>query len=218
MAGNIIGFIRDLQERRSISGGVFIDLKISGDIGNTISSLIKSCLSINVKFLTLVEAAHSSITIRAIQAAREARGASEFPRLLMVPLLSDLDTDDFLEQEVGVLTPTDYIVRRGRMMLHYGCDGLIVSGEAIQTCRREFKDKWIVSPGIRPAGASSDGHKRFTTPTEAIQFGADYLIVGRPILQASEPRTAAAAIIDEIDRALLLRDESQSRAEATSGD
>jgi orotidine-5'-phosphate decarboxylase len=59
-----------------------------------------------------------------------------------------------------------------------------------------------VSPGIRPAGASTDDHKRHTTPAEAIRLGADYLVVGRPILKAPDPRGAAARVIDEIDGAL----------------
>ena len=87
-------------------------------------------------------------------------------------------------------------------MLGYGCDGLIVSGDAIGACRERFGDSCtIVSPGIRPEGMSSDDHKRFTTPTEAIRLGADYLVVGRPITQAQDPKSAAQNIIDEIERA-----------------
>ncbi len=69
-------------------------------------------------------------------------------------------------------------------------------------CRRAFPTNVIVSPGIRPAGASTDDHKRHTTPAEAMRLGADYLVVGRPILKAPDPRGAAARVIDEIDGAL----------------
>ena len=87
-------------------------------------------------------------------------------------------------------------------MLDRGCDGLIVSGDAIKACRERFPDADIVSPGIRPAGASVSDHKRSATPGEAIRLGADYLVVGRPVLNAESPRAAAQKIIDEIDAAL----------------
>jgi len=84
-----------------------------------------------------------------------------------------------------------------------GCDGVIASGRAIQVCRQAFpRPTIIVSPGIRQAGASSDDHKRVTTPADAIRLGADYLVVGRPILKDPNPREAAQRIIAEIDRAL----------------
>src|SRR5437773_2335252 len=79
---------------------------------------------------------------------------------------------------------------------------MIASGQAIQVCRQAFpRPTIIVSPGIRPAGASTDDHKRHTTPAEAIRLGADYLVVGRPILKDPDPREAARRIIDEIDSA-----------------
>ena len=201
MAGDILGFIRELQSRRSSQGGVFVDLKLSGDIGNTIIGLVEGCLALNVKFITLVESVPSSITIRTLQVARQARGEARDPRLLMVPLLSSLNADDL--RAAGIQDDsTDYILARGRAMLDHGCDGLIVSGEAIKACRANFPGRDIVSPGIRPTWATADDHKRFTTPSQAIRFGADYLVVGRPICNDNDPRTAAQKIIDEIDEAL----------------
>lgn len=202
IAGNIMEFIKNLQERRSISGGVFIDLKISGDIGNTMTRMIRNSMQLNVKFLTLVEAAYRSMTVRTIAAAREARGDSAFPRLLMVPYLSSHASEDLAPDEAGDLTLTEFILQRAKRMLEYGCDGLIVSGDAIAACREQFGDSCvIVSPGIRPEGMSGNDHKRFTTPTEAIRLGADYLVVGRPVITARDPRSAAQDIIDEIERA-----------------
>ena len=69
-------------------------------------------------------------------------------------------------------------------------------------CREKFPNADIVSPGIRPAWAGSDDHKRLTTPAEAIRSGSDYLVVGRPITKSSDPFGAAKAIIDEMDDAL----------------
>ena len=200
LRGDVLGFLREIQNRRAI-GGVFVDLKLSGDIGNTITRLVEGCIHLNVKFLTLVESTPQSITIRTLDAAKEARGASKEPRLLMVPLLSSLNADDL--RAIGILNdPEDYILERGRALLGHGCDGLIVSGEAIKACRREFPDIDIVSPGIRPAWAEADDHKRHTTPQEAIRFGADYLVVGRPITKSPEPKEAARRIIEDIDEAL----------------
>jgi orotidine-5'-phosphate decarboxylase len=89
------------------------------------------------------------------------------------------------------------------VMIDGGCDGLIVSGHAIGACRKAFPAPVvIVSPGIRPAWAPPDDHKRATTPLEAIGLGADYLVVGRPITRESDPRGAAQRVIDEIDAAL----------------
>jgi len=201
MAGNIIGFIEKLGKERQRS--VFVDIKIGGDIGNTITRFVRDCMETKiVKFLTLVEARLTAITIETVKAARAARGAQPDPRLLMVPYLSSLDASD-LQLVEGYTDLNAYIVARAKEMLEAGCDGLIVSGDAIKLCRNQFGPKIdIVSPGIRPAGSSHDDHKRYTTPSQAIALGSDYLVVGRPIINAPKPRDAAQRIIDEIDEQL----------------
>ncbi len=199
MSGDILGFLGKLQQRRN--GGVFVDLKLSGDIGNTITELVKACMALNVKFITLVQSNPESITIRTLDTARKARGSHQDPRLLMVPLLSSLSDDDLRELRI-LDDPAAFIIRHGGNLLKHGCDGLIVSGKEIEPCRKIFPDIDIVSPGIRPAGAGTDDHKRHTTPREAIHFGADYLVVGRPITKSPKPKDAAQRIIDEIDHAL----------------
>lgn len=199
LSGDILALLKKLQDAREGEGGVFIDLKLSGDIGNTISRFIERSAALNVKFVTLAEAVPTSRTIATIQVARETRGDNAYPRLLMVPMLSSLDGGDLPEHPGG---SSSFIVSRGREMLDHGCDGLIVSGEAIRACRREFQsDVDLVSPGIRPEGFPAQDHKRCTTPAQAIEYGADYLVVGRPILQAPNRRLAAQNIIDEIDNA-----------------
>lgn len=202
LAGDVLGFIQKLQARRAGQGGVFVDLKLSGDIGNTIMRLVEGCVALNVKFITLVESVPLAITLSTVQAARNARGTARDPRLLMVPLLSSLGADDL--QQVGIGADVNaYIVERGKVMLSHGCDGLIVSGDAIRACRDAFGPTVdIVSPGIRPDWAASDDHKRHTTPAEAIRAGADYLVVGRPVTKDTDPRTAAQRVIEEIDEAL----------------
>ncbi len=202
LAGNLLGFIKELQDRRSGQGGVFVDLKLSGDIGNTISRFIEGCMALNVKFVTLTESMPYVMTIRTIETALKTRGEAEHPKLLMVPLLSSLSDDDLRSEGIAGTDSTQYILERGEKLLVEGCDGLIVSGDAIKACRERFPNADIVSPGIRPAWSGSDDHKRLTTPAEAIRMGSDYLVVGRPITKSSDPFAAAKAIIDEMDEAL----------------
>ena len=202
LAGDLLGFIKELQERRAGEGGVFVDLKLSGDIGNTIARFIESCMALNVRFVTLTESMPYVMTARTMETALKTRGVAEHPKLLMVPLLSSLSDDDLRSEGITGTDSTQYILERGEKLLNKGCDGLIVSGDAIRTCRERFPDADIVSPGIRPAWAASDDHKRITTPADAIRMGSDYLVVGRPITKSDDPFGAAKAIIDEMDEAL----------------
>ncbi len=197
LAGDLLGLIRKLRAQRG--GGIFVDLKLSGDIGNTITSFVEGCRELDVKFITLTESVPYATTLRTIEAARAARGAANNPRLLMVPLLSSLGADDLRGEEES--DATRHILTRGKKLLGDGCDGLIVSGEAIAACREAFPEADIVSPGIRPAWAGADDHKRHATPADAIRMGADYLVVGRPILKDPDPRAAAQRIIEEMAEA-----------------
>ena len=202
LGGSILDLIERMQETRAGKGGVFIDLKLSGDIGNTIVRFIERCIPLGVSFLTLDVPEITSKTTQTIRATREARNGHDTPRLLMVPLYSSLDAEDLtVHGQTEFSNPSDYIVRRGQELLGYGCDGLVVSGEAIKACREKFPDTCLVSPGIRPKGWSREDHKRCTTPAEAIRFGANYLVVGRPILNATDRKRAAQDIIDEMAEA-----------------
>jgi orotidine-5'-phosphate decarboxylase len=194
MAGNLPWLLGQLKAKK-----VFVDLKVPGDIENTISSVIDLCVAMNVKFFTLSE----SVLPPTIAAAVKARRGRSEPKLLMVPYLSSLDEQDLRASAITTNSLDDYIRGRAVAAIAAGCDGLIASGQAIKLCRQKLNDSvLIVSPGIRPTGASTDDHKRHTSPTEAIRLGADYLVVGRPIRQDPNPREAAQRIIEEIDSAL----------------
>jgi orotidine-5'-phosphate decarboxylase len=180
---------------------VFVDLKVPGDIGNTIAAVIDVCVDHGVTLLTVSESMPKA-AIRAAVAARNARHRSE-PKLLTVPILSSLGADDLAETAGAGEDLETYVLKRAKAAIDAGCDGIIASGPAIGWVRTAFPHPTlVVSPGIRPAGATTDDHKRHTTPAEAIRLGADYLIVGRPILQATDPRGAAERVIREIDAAL----------------
>ena len=200
LTGSVPDLIARIQDARGGYGNVFIDFKLSSDIDETIKGFIKSCLALNVRLLTLDSGTARSKTARTINAIREARGQSAEPHIIMVPMPSSHDAGDLEPFESEHQGATHYIVEQGRSHLDQGCDGLVVSGDAIRTCRESFPNCVIVSPGIRPKGFPSHDHKRHTTPAEAIRYGADYLVVGRPVLQAKNRRQAAQDIIEEIDR------------------
>jgi orotidine-5'-phosphate decarboxylase len=201
MAGAFSGKLSGLVDRIKPSGQLFFDLKLPGDIDTTIATVVADCRSRpHVKLLTLNEFMPAS----AIRAARLARGDSETPQLLMVPYLSSLDGKGDLETIYGEKDFETFLLKRAHAAIDSGCDGLIAAGEAIGLFRRAYPKSTgvvIVSPGVRPSGAATHEHKRFTTPAEAIRLGADYLVVGRPILGDPDPRAAAQRIIDEVDSA-----------------
>lgn len=201
MAGAMSGKLKTLVDLLRPYGRIFLDLKFPGDIDTTIATVVADYKSSpHVKFLTLNEA----MPPPSIRAARLARGDSPTPKLLMVPYLSHLDGAKDLREIYGEHDFETFLLTRAERAVANGCDGLIASGDAIALFRRAYPKSSgviIVSPGIRPAGSSTDDHKRFTTPAEAIQFGADYLVVGRPILHDPSPRDAAARIIADIDGA-----------------
>jgi orotidine-5'-phosphate decarboxylase len=185
---------------------IFVDLKVP-DIGNTVADVVRDLREDpSILFLTL----HQNMQLRDIAMARDAKAGSRWPALLAVPFVSSLDAGDFSRiapaEAARGGTLNDWIIARTRDALDHGCDGVIASGEAIRLCREAWPRETgvlIVSPGIRPAGADQDDHKRSTTPTQAVRWGSDYLVVGRPILRAADRAKAAQAIIDEIDSAVL---------------
>jgi orotidine-5'-phosphate decarboxylase len=195
ITGELPKLLQALRQKK-----LFVDLKVPGDIANTIGSVVDFCITMKVRFLTLSE----NMPLSAIKSARGVRDIrkSQNPEFLTVPFLSSLDRTD-LEAMTGKSDINEYIINRAKAALSAGCDGVIASGQEIRLCRKELPEKTIiVSPGIRPQGSSADDHKRFTTPTEAVKLGADYLVVGRPILNSSDPRKTADKIIAEIDEAL----------------
>jgi orotidine-5'-phosphate decarboxylase len=189
------GEVRSLLERLR-SKKTFVDLKVPGDIGNTIASVVDQAVALNVQLMTLSD----SVPPSAIEAAIRARGAHDTPKFLIVPVLSSMDESDLQRAATAgkYQDVDDYITSRAAAVMRAGCDGVIASGSAIRRCREKLPTAIIVSPGIRPSGSTTDDHKRHTTPGEAIRLGADYLVVGRPIRSAPNPREAAARVIAEI--------------------
>jgi len=174
---------------------VFLDYKYY-DIGETLKKAVASASRLGVSFLTI----HGPSTL--IKAAVEGRGDSGL-KLLAVTVLTSLDAGDMAE--MGYTHAVDELVLfRARKALEAGCDGVIASGQEAAKIKSACGGKFlVVTPGIRPAGASAGDQKRITTPGDAIRDGADYLVVGRPITAPDRgtPREAAEAIAAEMQAA-----------------
>ena len=173
---------------------VFLDLKF-GDIPETVRRLMLVAARESVDFVTLNAAPE------ALRAAAEARGGSE-PKILVVTLFTSEGQDD-LQRMGDTKSVEEFVLEKAERARKDGhADGVIASGrEAAPIRERMGKDFLIVTPGIRPSGESHHDHKRATTPAEAIRGGANYLVVGRPITQAPNPRGAALKIIEEMQEA-----------------
>ena len=168
---------------------VFLDLKLH-DIGNTVAQGVKSVAALGVTFLTV----HAYP--QTMQAAVEARGGAL--RILGVTVLTSYDENDL--KAAGYETSVEALVaRRAEQARALGVDGLVCSPEEAANVRAVAgAGMALVTPGIRPTGAEAGDQKRIMTPAAAIAAGADYLVVGRPIVAASDPRAAAEAIVAEI--------------------
>jgi orotidine-5'-phosphate decarboxylase len=172
---------------------VFLDLKLH-DIGNTVAKGVESVAKTGATFLTV----HAYP--QTMKAAMEGKHGSKL-RILAVTALTSYDDADLYEAGyklgVGAL-----VLQRAGQARDLGVDGLVCSAEEAARLRVAIgSGMTLVTPGIRPAGASRDDQKRIMTPARAIAAGADYLVVGRPIVEAADPKAAAAAIVDEIAQA-----------------
>jgi orotidine-5'-phosphate decarboxylase len=173
------------------AGNVFLDLKLH-DIPNTVAKAVEAAGALGVKMLTL----HLSGGSEMIRAAVRARKNGML--LLGVTVLTS-STEETL-RETGVPEKmSDQVLRLARLGVANGIDGLVASPHEARVLREEFGDKIkIVTPGIRPAGSNPGDQKRFATPRQAIESGADYLVIGRPITAAPDPREAVDRIVEEL--------------------
>jgi orotidine-5'-phosphate decarboxylase len=167
---------------------VFLDLKLH-DIGNTVARGVESVAKLGATFLTV----HAYP--QTMKAAVEARG--DRLKILAVTVLTSYDNADLAEAGYaeGV---SQLVARRAKQARDIGVDGLVCSAEEAASLRPQVGTLALVTPGIRPAGAAAGDQKRIMTPARAIAAGADYLVVGRPVVEAADPRAAAEAIVSEI--------------------
>lgn len=174
---------------------VFVDAKLS-DIEATVERATAAIARMGAAFLTVHALDHKTLT-----AAVRGRGDSAL-KLLGVTVLTNLAPADLIEQ--GIDHPLAELgLHRAALAKKAGLDGVIASGqEAAQIRKATGPDFLIVTPGVRPQGSEAQDQARAVTPRAAIAAGADYLVVGRPITRASDPREAADSIVGEIAAAL----------------
>lgn len=169
---------------------VFIDLKLH-DIGNTVAKGVESVARLGATFLTV----HAYP--QTMHAAVDARAGSGL-RILAVTVLTSYDDADLAAAGYD-FTVKELVAERAAQARDIGVDGLVCSAEEAAELKPQIGEGMVlVTPGIRPAGADKGDQKRIMTPAAAIAAGADHLVVGRPILAASDPRQAAEDIVAEI--------------------
>jgi orotidine-5'-phosphate decarboxylase len=170
---------------------VFLDLKLH-DIGNTVAQGVKSVARLNASFLTV----HAYP--QTMKAAVEARDGGL--HILAVTVLTSYGDADLAAAGYD-FTVSELVAERAAQARDIGVDGIVCSAAEAPNLRTIVGTKLaLVTPGIRPMGAEAGDQKRIMTPAAAIAAGADYLVVGRPIIAAADPKAAAQAIIDEIAR------------------
>jgi orotidine-5'-phosphate decarboxylase len=169
---------------------IFLDLKLF-DIGETVKRATAAAADLGVTFFTVHAAGQT------VRAAVEGRATSPM-KILAVTVLTSFAESDLRETGVqGSLH--EVVLQRARLAVSCGADGIVASGIEAPMIRQALgKDVTIVTPGIRPVGASRNDQAQAVTPTTALAAGADYLVVGRPIRDAADPAAAARAIQAEI--------------------
>jgi orotidine-5'-phosphate decarboxylase len=183
------------SELSSRGRSVFIDAKLL-DIETTVERATAAIAAIGAEFLTV-----HAVDRKTLDAAVRGRGDSSL-KLLGVTVLTNLGPADLIQQGVDH-PPAQLVLHRAMLAKEAGFDGVVASGlEAAAIRETSGTGFLIVTPGIRPSGGATQDQTRVVTPAMAIEAGADYLVVGRPITAAQDPRKAAEAIAKEIDSAL----------------
>jgi orotidine-5'-phosphate decarboxylase len=171
---------------------IFLDMKLF-DIGATVEAAVRGIAAFNLDFLTVHGDPH------VVRAARQGAAGSD-TKILAVTILTSLDRADLDASCIKPGDLADLVQERAGRALENGADGVIASPQEAGLIRAlpEAAGKLIVTPGVRPVGADLGDQKRVMTPAQAIANGADHVVVGRPIWQARDPRSAAQGILHEM--------------------
>jgi orotidine-5'-phosphate decarboxylase len=189
---------RLVEEIRDRGEKVFLDLKLH-DIPNTVRGAVRSACRLGVQMLT-VHASGGPAMLSA--ASQEAQSSASSPLLLAVTALTSLSEAEI--NAMGIAGSVEqWVDRLAAMAQNSGIPGIVASSKELSLLRSKFGSTLqFVIPGIRPAGAALQDQSRTATPGEAIRGGANYIVVGRPILQAPDPADAADSIVKEILKSL----------------
>lgn len=185
-------FITELQQRKF---EIFLDLKFH-DIPNTVAKAVQAAADLGVWMVNV----HASGGSRMMNAAREAllTFGPEKPLLIAVTVLTSMEQADLTELGIQ-LSPAEQVLKLAGLTAKAGLDGVVCSAQEAALLKQQFGQHFcLVTPGIRPAFATTDDQKRVMTPSEALAVGVDYLVIGRPITKAADPLAALQAISQEI--------------------
>ncbi len=182
-------------------GKVFLDLKFY-DIPNTVARAAEVAVKLGVYIFNV----HTSGGYEMMKEAAAATKKTSFtlginkPLILGVTLLTSIN-QEILEKEIGIKKRLgEQVVHLAKLAKTAGLDGVVASSREIKEIRKACGEDFVIlTPGIRPAGKSSDDQKRVMTPQEAIKLGADFLVIGRPIRNAANPVEAAKEILREME-------------------
>lgn len=182
---------------------VFLDLKLH-DIPNTVAGAVRSAGGHGVRMMTIHTSGGREMMAAAAEMARRVSQETGRPKplLLGVTVLTSLKGGDL--EEVGMNGDVaGQVLRLAGLAKDAGLDGVVCSPQEIEALRREFgRDLVIVTPGIRPQWAAAQDQKRIMTPAEAVDRGADYLVIGRPITGAPSPREAFLRVVSELPQSV----------------
>jgi orotidine-5'-phosphate decarboxylase len=193
-----------VRKLRATGAKVFLDLKLH-DIPNTVAKAVIAATDLGVQMATVHASGGTAMLAAAENAAHEqaAMLRAEPPLVLAVTVLTSMDDSDLAELgiECGV---QEQVLRLAKLATGAGLRGLVCSPQEIGMLRAELGDNvQLVTPGIRPATIKADDQKRTMTPAEAVQAGANWLVIGRPITGAADPKAAAIWILHSIDPELV---------------
>ncbi|MBV2129880.1 orotidine-5'-phosphate decarboxylase [Arsukibacterium indicum] len=185
-------FVTQLQQRNF---EVFLDLKFH-DIPNTVAKAVQAAADLGV-WMVNVHASGGSKMMKAAHEAIQRYGINK-PKLIAVTVLTSMEQSDLTELGLNV-SPAQQVTKLAALAAASGLDGVVCSAQEAVALKQQFGNNFqLVTPGIRPASSSVDDQKRIMTPAAAVKAGVDYLVVGRPITQASSPLVALQSVVNEV--------------------
>ena len=189
--------LSDLKNRNKKT---FLDLKLH-DIPNTVAGAVRMSVLHGVHMMTLHASGGREMLKSAVEAAAEESERSGYPRPLLLAVTVLTSLKEIQMREVGIPSPVkEQVLRLSELAREAGADGVVCSPLEIDLIRENFgPELLVVTPGIRPSWAAVGDQKRIMTPAQAVKKGADYLVVGRPIIKAPSPGDAFQKILRELE-------------------